>query len=77
MAKKHGLVVEEHLPWGAFPSYFYLFAGFAFKLLRGRGLNLDRAILPYFLGQILLSPVLLFESRLNRAMQTIICRRAP
>lgn len=77
MAKKQGLVVEEYLPWGAFPSYFYLFAGLAFKLLRGRGLNLDRAILPYFLGQVLLAPVLLFERRLNLAMQTIICRRAP
>ena len=77
MAKKQGLVVEQYLPWGAFPAYFYLFAGLAFKLLRGRGLNLDRAILPYFLGQVLLAPVLLFERRLNLAMQTIICRRAP
>jgi SAM-dependent methyltransferase len=77
MAEKQGLVVEEYLPWGAFPSYFYLFAGLAFKLLRGRGLNLDKAILPYFLGQVLLAPVLLFERRLNLAMQTIICRRAP
>ncbi|MES3025711.1 MAG: class I SAM-dependent methyltransferase [Pseudomonadota bacterium] len=76
MVKKQGLEVVEYLPWGAFPSYFYLFAGAAFKLLRGCGLNLDRAILPYFLGQILLSPVLLFERRLNLAMQTVICRRA-
>ncbi|MFL6659276.1 MAG: class I SAM-dependent methyltransferase [Massilia sp.] len=76
MAQKQGLVVEEYLPWGAFPAYFYLFAGLAFKFLRGRGLNLDRAILPYFLGQIVLAPVLWFERRLNLAMQTIICRRA-
>lgn len=77
MAEKHGLIVEEYLPWGAFPPYFYLFAGAAFKFLRGRGLNLDRAILPYFIGQVLLAPILLFERRLNLAMQTIICRRAP
>ncbi len=71
-----GLVVVEHLPYGAFPAYFYLFAGLAFKRLRGRGLDLQRAILPYFAGQLLLSPVLLFERRLNLAMQTVVCRRA-
>ena len=46
MARKAGLEVEVYLPYGAFPAYFYLFAGAAFKLLKGRGLNLDRAILP-------------------------------
>jgi SAM-dependent methyltransferase len=71
-----GLELVEYLPYGAFPPYFYLFAGTAFKVLRGKGLNLGRAIYPYFLGQILLSPVLLFERRLNLAMQTVICRRA-
>jgi hypothetical protein len=52
-----------------------LFAGLAFKLLKGRGLNLSRAIYPYFVGQLLLSPVLMFERQLNLAMQTVICRR--
>ena len=69
-----GLEVVEYLPYGAFPAYFYLFAGTAFKYLQGRGLNLSRAIYPYFLGQLLLSPVLLFERRLNLAMQTVLCR---
>lgn len=73
--KKSGLELVEYLPYGAFPSYFYLFAGLAFMLLKGRGLNLSRAIYPYFFGQLLLSPVLLFERRLNLAMQTVICRR--
>ena len=45
-------------------------------MLKGRGLNLRRAILPYFLGQLLLMPVLTMERRLNLAMQTIVCRRA-
>ena len=70
-----GLEVVDYLPYGAFPSYFYLFAGVAFRLLRGRGLNVRKAILPYFLGNILLSPVMLFERQLNLAMQTIVCRR--
>src|SRR5690242_11322994 len=72
--REAGLEVVDYLPWGAFPPYFYLFSGAAFKLLKGRGLNLSRAIYPYFLGQALLSPVLLFQKRLNLAMQTVVCR---
>lgn len=74
---KAGLEVVDYLPYGAFPAYFYLFAGAAFKLLRGRGLNPSLAIYPYFLGQLLLSPLLLWERQLNLAMQTAVCRRAP
>jgi SAM-dependent methyltransferase len=75
MVEAAGLEIVDYLPYGAFPAYFYLFAGAAFKLLKGRGLDLDRALVPYFLGQALLFPVLLFERRLNLAMQTIVCRR--
>lgn len=75
MVEKSGLEVVEYLPWGAFPAYFYLFAGTAFKLLGGRGLDLGKAIYPYFAGQLLLLPLLLFERRLNLAMQTVVCRR--
>ena len=70
-----GLEVVDYLPYGAYPAYFYLFAGAAFKLLKGRGLDLGKVVIPYFLGQILLSPLLLFERRLNLAMQTVVCRR--
>lgn len=75
MMSKAGLRVVSWLPWGAFPAYFYLFAGTAFKALRGRGLNLARAVYPYFIGELLLSPVLLFEKRLNLAMQTVVVER--
>jgi SAM-dependent methyltransferase len=71
-----GLDVVDYLPYGAFPAYFYLFTGTAFRLLGGRGLDLEKAIVPYFLGQLLLAPLLLFETRLNLAMQTVVCRRA-
>ena len=70
-----GFEVVDYLPYGAYPAYFYLFAGAAFKLLRGRGLDLRKAVVPYFLGQVLLAPILVFERRLNLAMQTVICRR--
>ncbi|HSD68929.1 MAG TPA: class I SAM-dependent methyltransferase [Woeseiaceae bacterium] len=74
MLEKAGLELVEYLPYGAFPSYFYLFAGTAFKFLKGRGLNLSKAIYPYFLGQLLLLPLLVFERRLNLAMQTVVCK---
>ena len=76
MVERAGLKVCHYLPYGAFPAYFYLFCGVAFKLLRGKGLNLSRAIYPYFAGQLLLLPLLLFERRLNLAMQTVVCERA-
>jgi 2-polyprenyl-3-methyl-5-hydroxy-6-metoxy-1,4-benzoquinol methylase len=75
--QKAGLVIDDYLPYGAFPAYFYLFCGLAFKILKGRGLNLSRAIYPYFAGQLLALPVLLFEKQLNLAMQTVICRKSP
>ena len=75
MVRSQGLEVVDYLPYGAFPPYFYLFTGLAFKILKGRGLNLDRAILPYFIGQLLCTPLLLLQRRLNLAMQTVVCRR--
>jgi SAM-dependent methyltransferase len=75
MVTRAGLEIVDWLPWGAFPAYFYLFAGAAFKLLKGKGLNLARAVYPYFLGELLLSPVLAFEKKLNLAMQTVVVRR--
>ncbi len=73
--QKRGFEVVDYLPYGAFPPYFYLFAGVAFKIRKGKGIDLSAAILPYFLGQLFLSPVLLFQRRLNLAMQTVVCQR--
>ena len=74
--KKAGFEVLDYLPYGAFPAYFYIFAGLAFKFLKGKGLNLSTAIYPYFLGQLALAPLLVFENHLNLAMQTVVCRTA-
>ncbi|MBE0619921.1 MAG: class I SAM-dependent methyltransferase [Burkholderiales bacterium] len=76
LMRRADLEVVDYLPYGAFPPYFYLYTGVAFKLLKGRGLNLSRAIYPYFLGQALLAPLLLFQRRLNLAMHTVVCRVA-
>jgi len=75
MVSSAGFDVVEHLPYGAFPPYFYLFCGTAFMLRRGRGVNLDRAIYAYFAGQLLTLPVLPLLNRMNFAMQTVIGRR--
>jgi len=72
--EKHGFEVEEYLPYGAFPPYFYIFTGAYFKLF-GKGLKLDRIIVPYFLGQLLLTPILLFQKYLNLSMQTVVCKK--
>jgi hypothetical protein len=75
LVRREGFDIVEHLPYGAFPPYFYLFCGVAFSLLRGRGLDLRRAIWAYFAGQLLMLPLLPFLNRMNFAMQTVICRR--
>jgi 2-polyprenyl-3-methyl-5-hydroxy-6-metoxy-1,4-benzoquinol methylase/ribosomal protein S27E len=71
--KKHNLIVENYLPYGAFPPYFYIFTGAYFKMI-GKKLNLDKIIFPYFLGQFLFSPFLFFQKKLNLSMQTVVCR---
>jgi SAM-dependent methyltransferase len=75
LVRAAGLEVVDYLPYGAFPAYFYLFTGTVFRLLKGRGLDLNRSVFPYFAGQVLLAPFLVFERRLNLAMQTVVCRR--
>ena len=74
--ERAGLECVDYLPYGAFPAYFYLFTGTAFLLLKGRGLNLKRAIYPYFAGKLLTAPIFAFEKHLNLAMQTVICRKS-
>ena len=76
LVERAGFAVVDYLPYGAFPPYFYLFCGTAFRVLKGKGLNLDRAIYLYFGGQILCLPVLPVLKRMNFAMQTVVCRRA-
>jgi hypothetical protein len=75
MIEAAGLQVVEHLPYGAFPPYFYLFAGAAFKVLKGRSPDAAHAVLPYLAGRVLSFPLLLLERRLDLALQTFVCRR--
>ncbi len=75
IVEQAGFRPVSYLPYGAFPAYFYLFAGAAFKMLKGRGLDLKKWGYLYVLGQIALFPVLLLEKHLNLSMQTVICRK--
>ncbi len=75
MVEQAGLEVVDYLPYGAYPGYFYVYAGAAFVLKRGRGLDLRRAIVSYLAGQIALTPVMLFERKLNLSMQVVVCKR--
>ena len=75
LMERGGFDCIAYLPYGAFPAYFYLFAGAAFKLLKGKGLDLKRWGYVYVLGQLLATPLLLFEKKLNLAMQTVVCRK--
>jgi SAM-dependent methyltransferase len=74
MMEKNGFKVTTYLPYGAFPPYFYIFAGSYFKTI-GKNLNLNRIIFPYFLGQLILTPILWFQKYLNLSMQTIVCEK--
>jgi 2-polyprenyl-3-methyl-5-hydroxy-6-metoxy-1,4-benzoquinol methylase len=74
MLDRAGLEVVDYLPYGAFPPYFYLFCGVAFRLRPGRGLNLRKAALAYFAGQVLTLPILPVLKHANFAMQTAVCR---
>lgn len=72
--EKNGFKVVKYMPYGAFPPYFYIFAGSYFKIL-GKNLNLNRIIFPYFLGQLFLTPILIFQKVLNLSMQTVVCEK--
>jgi hypothetical protein len=75
MVEEEGFEVVDWLPWGAFPAYFYLFAGAAFRILQGKGLDLQKLVVPYFIGQLLATPIILLEKHLNLAMQTVVCKK--
>jgi SAM-dependent methyltransferase len=75
LVDRAGFEVADYLPYGAFPPYFYLSCGIAFRLRPGRGLNLRTAAAAYFAGQLIVFPVLPILKHLNFAMQTVVCRR--
>ena len=74
--ERAGFQVETQLTYGAFPPWFYIYAGRRFRQLKGRGFVPRAELGRYLMGQALHSPWLLFAPRNNLAMQTIVCRRS-
>ncbi|MFC1650546.1 class I SAM-dependent methyltransferase [Candidatus Latescibacterota bacterium] len=73
--RKANLAIVDYLPYGVLPAYFYIYTGLAFKRLHGKGLDMQKAIIPYFIGQLLLSPILLFSKYLKLSTHTIVCKK--
>ena len=69
-----GFEVVEYLPYGAFPAYFYLFAGAAFKLLKGQGLNLQGNL--SLLCQAVAAFTVLLSKTLKPRDADVVCRRS-
>lgn len=74
LIEKKGFRIIQYLPYGAFPPFFYVFAGTYFSIF-GKGLKLNKVLPFYILGEILLTPVLLLHKYMNLSMQTIICEK--
>ncbi len=72
--EKNGFRIVKYLPYGSFPRFFYFFAGSYFSIF-GKGLKLNRVLFFYILGEVLLTPILLFHKYLNLSMQTVICEK--
>jgi 4-hydroxybenzoate polyprenyltransferase len=75
MVDAAGLEVVSHVSYGAFPPYLYVFAGAAFRLLKGRPGNAQRALPAFVLGRVAAFPAILLARRLDLATQTVVCRR--
>lgn len=74
LIEQNGFEIIKYMPYGAFPPYFYIFTGTYFRTI-GKGLNLEKIIFPYFLFQLILSPILIFQKYLNLSMQTVVCKK--
>ena len=70
-----GLKLVSHMPYGAFPPFFYWYAGFIFNFTKGRGVNFRKQIIPYFVAQLITWPLFAIFAKRNLAMQTVVCQK--
>jgi ubiquinone/menaquinone biosynthesis C-methylase UbiE len=75
IVSRSGLEIIDYLPYGAFPPFFYWYAGAVFSFKNGQGVNFRRHIAPYFISQLISKPFFYLFDKCNLAMQTIICRK--
>jgi hypothetical protein len=74
MLEAAGLEVESYHPCGTLPPYLYLFAGIAFKLLKGHAAEAPRLVPLFQLGRLLFAPLAAFSGRMPLAHQIVVCR---
>jgi hypothetical protein len=75
LVESAGLEVESYHPYGTFPASLYVFAGIAFKLLKGHAAEGARLAFAFELFRLLLAPLSPWERRLDAAHQIVVCRR--
>ena len=74
MLEAAGLEVESYHPYGTLPPYLYVFAGIAFKLLKGHAAEAPRLAPLFQLGRALFAPFAAFSRRIPLAHQIVVCR---
>ena len=73
---KAGFEVVEYLPYGAFPRFFYYYAGFVFLFTKGKGIKLSSHVVPYILLSAIFYPFIkVTEKWFSHSMQTVVCRK--
>lgn len=74
MLEAAGLEVESWHPYGTLPPYLYVFAGIAFKLLKGHAPEGPRLVPLFQLGRLLYAPLASIGRRVPIAHQVVVCR---
>jgi hypothetical protein len=74
MLEAAGLEVSSYHPHGTLPPYLYVFAGIAFKLLKGHAPEGPRLAPLFQLGRVLFAPYAAFAGRVPLARHIIVCR---
>lgn len=64
MVEKAGFKIEKKMTYGAFPRFFYYYTGFVFHFTKGRGIVLQKHVVPYFLSSLIFYP---FIKQIGRA----------
>jgi SAM-dependent methyltransferase len=74
MVESAGLEVASYHGHGTFPASLYVFAGIAFKLLKGHAAEGGRLAVGYELMRLVLATLAPWERRLCLAHQVVVCR---
>jgi hypothetical protein len=69
-----GLELESYHPHGTLPPYLYVFAGVAFKLLKGHAAEAPRLAPLFQLGRVLYAPFARVKRNVPIAQQIVVCK---